>query len=91
VLERDWEAALRVKPSIGNDGDVVVGRDRLVHWNSESNGVLILCVALAQNELIMEEDDFAIDVFNQDPKDLRFPVEIIFPSEVGRNREINSK
>ena len=85
MLERDWQTRFRVQPSIRDDGYVVVGRDGLEHRDRESDVVLVFCVALPEDKGIMEEDDLAIHVLDQDPEGLGASMNLLVPSEVGND------
>ena len=68
MLEGDWQTSLRVQPTVGYNGDVVVGRDGLEHRDSEGDVVLILRIPLTENERVVEKDDLSIDILDQDPE-----------------------
>lgn len=53
--------------------------------------MFVLCVSLTENEGIMEEDDFPIDVFHDYPERFGRAVDLLIPLEVGDNREIYPK
>jgi hypothetical protein len=68
VLEREREASFGVHPAVRDDRDEVVGRERIEHRDGEGDVVVLLGVALTEHELIVEEDDLAVDVFDDDPE-----------------------
>ena len=86
MLEGYGQPRLGVQPAIRYDGDVVVGRDRLEHGNGKGDVVLVLCVSLPKDEGVVEEDDLAVDVLDQDPERLSCSVDLFVPSEVGGDR-----
>ena len=53
--------------------------------------MLILCVPLAQNERVVEKDDFAVDVLDKDPKRLSRAMYLLTPTEIGDNSQVNTK
>ena len=75
-----------MQPSVGDDGDVVVGRDGFEHRHRKRDVVLILGVSLTQNEGIVEKNNFAIDVFDQDEEGFCSAVDFFVPSEVRNDR-----
>ena len=91
MLEGDRKAGLGLQPTIGDDGDVVVGRDGLEHGNGKGDVVLVLCVSLPKDEGVVEEDDLAVDVLDQDPERLSCSVDLFVPSEVGNDGQIDTK
>lgn len=91
VLEGYRESGLCVEPRIRDYGDEVVGRDWLIHRNGERDGVFVLCEASLEKELVVEEDNFAIDVFDHDPEHLGVSVDLFVPPEVGRDDEVDSE
>ena len=48
-------------------------------------------MALVQNELVVEEDDLAVDVLNKDEERLRRAVVLLVPSEVRRDGKVDAK
>lgn len=91
MLEGDRQASLAVQPTVGDDGDIVVRWDRLEHWDSERDVVLVFSVPLAKDERVVEEDNLAVDIFNDDPERLCATVHLFVPAEVRRDGEIDSK
>jgi hypothetical protein len=51
--------------------------------------VLILRIALAEDEGVLIEDNLAVDVFYDDEERLRTTVDTLIPLEVGDDREVN--
>lgn len=80
-----------MEPPIGNEGDVVIGRDGLEHRNGDGDVVLVLGISLAKLEDIMEEDHLTIDIFDEDVERLGSSVDLRVPLEVGYDREVNAK
>ena len=66
MLEGNRDASLRVQPSVRNDGDEVVRGNRFEHRDCDGNVVFRLGVSLPKDECITEEDDFTINIFNED-------------------------
>jgi hypothetical protein len=91
VLERDGQARLRVQPAFGHDGDVVVRRDGLRDRDGERDGVLVLGIPLPEHERVVEEDELAVDVLDEDVERLRGAVHGLGPLEVGRDREVDAQ
>ena len=88
VLEGDGESSLGMKPAVGDNGDVVVGWDGFEHRYSERDVVLVLCIPLSQDELVVEEDNLAVDVLNKDPERLGTTMNFLVPSEVWRDGQV---
>ena len=74
-----------MQPTVGYDGDVVIGRDGLKHGDGQGDVVLVLGVSLTKDERVMEEDDLAIHVLDQDPEGLGASMNLLVPSEVGND------
>jgi len=91
MLERDWETCLRMQPTVRDDGDIVVWRNWLEHGHRQCNIMLVLGVSLTQNEVVMEKDDFAVDVFDEDKEVFCRAVDLLVPSEVRNDRKIDTK
>lgn len=66
MLERNGNAGLRVQPSVRDDGDEVVRWNRIEHWNGNCDVVFHFGVLLSKDERIAEEDDFTIDILDED-------------------------
>lgn len=90
MLERERETSFRVKPSIRDDRDEVVRRERVHHWYGESHVVILLGVTLTENELIVEENDLSVDVLDENPERFCSTVNLLLPLEVGGDREFDS-
>ena len=91
MLERNSDAGLRVQPSVRDDGDEVVRWNGFEHWNSDGDIVVRLGVLLPKDECIAEEDDFAIDILDEDSERLSIAMSFIVPAEVGDDGEVNAK
>ena len=85
MLEGDGKAGLGSQPTVGDDGDVVVGRDGLEHGNGEGGDIGRMVAE------VVEEDDLAVDVLDEDPEGLARSVDLFIPSEVGNNSQIDAK
>ena len=65
MFEGNRNTGFRVQPSVGDNGDKVIGWNGLKHWNGDRDVVFRLCVLLSKEECIVEEDYFAIDVLDE--------------------------
>ena len=91
MLERDRETCLRMQPTVRDDGDIVIRRNGLKHGHRQCNVVLILGVSLTQNEVVMEQDNLAVDVFDEDEEVFCRAVDLLVPPEVRNNGKIDAK
>ena len=91
MLERNRDAGLRVQPSVGDDGNEIIGRNRFEHWNSDCDVVFHLGVLLSKNECIAEEDNLSIDILNENIERFGTPVNFLVPTEVRYNGDVNAK
>jgi len=93
MFERNRDASLRVQPSVRDYGDKVVRWNGVEHWDSDCNVVfhLHLGVFLSKDERIAEEDDLAIDILDEDSERLSTPVDLLVPTEVRDNGEVDTK
>jgi hypothetical protein len=91
VLEGEGKAGFGVHPAVRDDGDEVVGRERVEHGDGEGDVVILLGIALTEHELVVEEDDFAVDVLNDDPERFRATVHLLVPLEVGGDGELDAE
>ena len=66
MLEGNRNAGLGIQPPVRDDGDEVVGRNRLEHRNSDRDIVFHLRVLLPKNKGIAEEDNFTINILDED-------------------------
>ena len=80
-----------MKPAVRDDRDVVVWRDGLEHRNSQGDVVLVLGISLPQNKAVVEENNFAVNIFHKDDKCLCATVSLLVPPEVRDDRKINAK
>lgn len=71
--------------SAGCGGDVIIWRSGLKRWDGDGNVMLILSVASAEDEAILEKD-FATNVFNNNER-LGKPVNLFVPREVWNDGE----
>jgi len=94
MLERNRDAGLRVQPSVRDDGDEVVRRNGFKHWDGDGDVVLVMLhngVLLPEDERIVEEDDLAIDILDEDGERLSITMNLLFPTEVWGNGEVDAK
>ena len=91
MFEGNRDASLRVQPSIRNDGDEVVRWNGFEHWNGDGDIVVHRGVLLPKDERITEEDDFAIDILDEDGERLSIAMNLIVPLEVGDNGEVDAE
>lgn len=77
-----------MEPAFGDDRNVVVRRDGFEHRNSESDVVLNFCVSLAEDEGVGVQDNFTINIFDQDDEALCATVDLLVPTEVRGDRKI---
>ena len=66
VLEGNREAGFRAQPTLRDYRDIAVRRHGFKHGNSESQIVIVLIfrVSLSEDESVVEEDDFTVDIFD---------------------------
>lgn len=57
-----------MEPAVRNDRDEVVGREGIHHRDSKCHVMILFGVALTEDELVVEENDFSIDIFDEDPE-----------------------
>ena len=91
MLEGNRDASLGVQPSVGDDGDEVVRRDGFKHWNGDGDVVVRLDVLFPKDERIVEEDDFSIDILDEDGERLSIAMSFLVPTEVRGDGEIEAK
>ena len=91
MFERNRDASLRVQPSVRNDGDEVVRWNGFEHWNGDGDVVVRPGVLLPKDECIGKEDDFAIDILDEDGERLSIAMNLIVPFEVGGNGEVDAE
>jgi hypothetical protein len=48
-------------------------------------------VTLSEDEAIVEENDLPVDVFDENEERFRSTVDLLVPSEVGNDREVDTK
>ena len=82
MLERDRETCLCMQPTVRDDGDVIVWRDGLKHGHRQCNVVLVLGVPLTQNEVVVEQNNLAVDVFDEDQEVFSHAMDLLIPLEV---------
>ena len=80
-----------MQPTVRDDGDVIVWRNRLEHGHRQCNIMLVLGVSLTQNEVVMEQNDLTVNVFDEDEEIFCCAVDLLVPSEIGNDREIDAK
>lgn len=91
MLEGNRDASLRVQPSVGDDGDEIIWRNGVKHWNGNCDVVFHLGVLLSKDERIVEKYDFAINILNEDGERLGTPMNLLIPTEVRDNGKIDTK
>jgi hypothetical protein len=91
MFEGERETSFGMEPSIRDDRDEVVGRQRIHHRNGEGDVVILFSVTLAEDELVVEENDLSVDIFNEDPERFRCAVDLLLPLEVGSDGELDSE
>lgn len=85
-----------MEPPVRDEGYVVVWWDgRIEHGDCEGDGVFgvgfVLGVALEEEERVVVEDDFAVDVFDDDPKGFGASVDFFVPAEIGGDGEFDAE
>lgn len=85
VFEGDGQPCFSMQPPIRNHGDVVVGRNGFEHGDGESDVMFVGGVALAEHEHVVEEDDFAVDIFDENMEGFGASVNFGVPLEIGRD------
>ena len=58
-------------PAIGDDADEVLGRKWIEDGHEELDDMLLLAELLLQQEVLVMEDHFAVDVLHEDPERLK--------------------
>ena len=53
--------------------------------------MLILCIMLMEDERIVEENDFAINILDEDDEHFRSAVNLFIPSEVGYDGKVDTE
>ena len=53
-----------MQPTIGDYRDIVIGRDRFEHWDSQRHVVFVFGVALTKDKGIVEKNDLAVYIFD---------------------------
>ena len=91
MLERNWETRLRMQPTVRDDGDIVVWWNGLEHGYRQCNVVFVLGISLTQDEVVMEQDNLAVDVFDEDEEVFCRAVDLLVPSEVRNDGKIDTK
>ena len=71
-----------MEPPIRNDGDIIIRRDRLEHRDSDCDIMFVFGVALAENESVMEEDDFTVNIFDKNIECLCGAMYLLVPAEI---------
>ena len=90
MLEGDWQTSFRVQPTVGYNGDVVVGWDGLEHGDSERETVFVFAISLTKGESVMEENNLSVDILNGDPERLHIAVDLGIPLEVGHDSHVDT-
>ena len=80
-----------MQPTVRNDGDIIVWRNGLEHGHRQCDVMLVLGVSLAQHEVVMEQHNLAVDVFDHDEEVLCCAMDLLVPPEVRNNGKINAK
>ena len=91
MLEGNGDAGFRVQPSVRDDGNEVVGWNRLEHWNSDCDVMFHFGVLLPKNECITKENDFTIDIFDENGERFGASVNLLVPTEVRDNGKVDAK
>ena len=79
-----------MQPTIRDDRDVVVQRNGFEHGHRQCNVMFVLGVLLTQNKVVVEQDDFAVDVFDEDEKIFCHAVDLLVPPEVRNDGKIDT-
>ena len=53
--------------------------------------MLVLGVTLTEDEGVVEEDNFAIDILDDDPEGFRSTMNLLVPSEIGDDRQVDTE
>ena len=91
MFEGNRDAGFRVQPSVRNDGNEVVGWNRFEHWNGDCDIMFHLCVLLPKDECVAEEDNFAIDILDEDGERFSTAMNLLVPTKVGDNGKVDAK
>eukprot|EP00128_Syssomonas_multiformis_P001905 Colp12_sorted_trinity150504_noHs@11442 len=89
VAEGHDQLSLRVEPLITDDADKVLGGQGLEQWHVEAQNMVLLCVALLEQEVLLVENRLAINIFHEDPEGLSGAVHFSVPLKVRRDCQLN--
>ena len=78
-----------MKPTVGDNGDVVIRRNWFEHRHVKRHDVIVFGVTLVEDEGVVEEDNFAINIFHHDMECFGRPVYFFLPSEVRGDDEFD--
>jgi len=76
--------------TVRDGGDIVVWRKGFKHGDRERDIMFILCIMLMEDERVVEDNDLAINIFDEDKKRFRPAVNLFIPSEVGYDRKVDA-
>ena len=71
VAERDGQLGLRGQPLVRDDSDEVLGREWLEDRDKETDHVLVLRILGLEEEVLVVEDEFRVNVLHKDPECLQ--------------------
>ena len=71
VTEGDRKLSVTSDPAVGDDADEVLGRKWIEDGHEELDDMLLLAELLLQQEVLVMEDHFAVDVLHEDPERLK--------------------
>jgi hypothetical protein len=79
MLERNREPGLGVQPALRDDGNVVVGWNRLGDRDGEGDVVLIFGSALPEDKGVGEKYDLAVNILGHDVEGIGVAVDLLVP------------
>ena len=71
VAEGDRKLCVTSDPAVGDDADEVLRRKWIEDGHEELDDMLLLAELLLQQEVLVMEDHFAVDVLHEDPERLK--------------------
>jgi len=82
MAERDWENSLGSDPTIRNDSEEILRRERLKDGDKHLESVLLFCELLLEKEELVVQDHLRVDVLDEDPETFRVSVNLLLPLEI---------
>lgn len=77
------------QPLVTDNTDEVLRRQRLKNGHKKVQNMLFLSILLLEQEVLVMEQHFTVDIFYKDPKGFRISVDLFIPLEVRSNRQLH--